>query len=280
MGKARQRLRRARQGLDVQRARQQAKIDARAAAEAAGGRRLPRTRPVPVEQYVRVRHAVARVRDAEEHLARVAALEPSVGKVNTTDPDAAVMPGKRGGFRPRYNVQVLATRGQFVVAITTHPNPNDKQALAPLLERGRANLDTAGIPDPIGTALFDSGYAAEQNFTASLPVEKLLVAVERECRQTGRNTEPVRNKRTGEVTDSTAAASWQVMAVRMREPGNAADYKKRAETVEPVFAQMFARFGRTLSRRTIDAVSTELHLWAAVHNLDKIIRHRVKTGSG
>ena len=63
------------------------------------------------------------------------------------------------------------------------------------------------------------------------------------------------------------------MADRLAEPANAALYKRRAAIVEPLFAQVFARFGREFSARS-DDVLTELHLWAVTHNILKIIRRR------
>ena len=114
-------------------------------------------------------------------------------------------------------------------------------------------------------ALFDNGYASGANFTADLPVDTLLVAVEKEARQTGRLRDD----------QSTAAQAWQDMADRLADPDNAKLYKRRAALIEPLFAHLFARFGRTLNHRG-DDVDTELHIWAVTHNLLKIIRHRRK----
>jgi len=55
------------------------------------------------------------------------------------------------------------------------------------------------------------------------------------------------------------------MAARLGTPEGRAVYKQRKAIIEPVFAQLFARFGRTLNYRG-DMVTTEIHLWAAVHN--------------
>jgi transposase len=273
-----QRVGRAEERLAAARSKQQAAIEVRREADAAG-RRTSGTPPVPVEQYVRVRQARARLARAQQRAEEIAAQEPSMGKINTTDPDSAVMPGKRGGFRPRYNVQALCCRDQFVIAIRTHASSNDKQALQALLNQARANLDAAEITDPMQAALFDSGYASEANFTCALPVETLLVAVQQESRQTGRKTGPAATGRSGSTTSttSTATASWEAMAERMREPANAALYKRRSATVEPLFAQLFTRFGRGLAYRTLDHVETEIHLWAVVHNLHKIMSRRKKS---
>ncbi len=158
----------------------------------------------------------------------------------------------------------MACKNQIVLYIGAHPNPTDVGALVGALDGTRANLDQAGVADPIGAALFDSGYASKANFEADVPVDLLLVALEKEARQTGRLQDGT----------STARAAWQVMITRMDEPGNAALYKRRAAIIEPLFAQLFARFGRGLNFRGEDDVETQLHLWAVTHNLLKIARAR------
>ena len=63
------------------------------------------------------------------------------------------------------------------------------------------------------------------------------------------------------------------MAAKLDTPEGRALYKQRKAIIEPVFAQLFARFGRTLNYRG-DMVATEIHLQAAVHNILKAIRAR------
>jgi Transposase DDE domain len=58
------------------------------------------------------------------------------------------------------------------------------------------------------------------------------------------------------------------MAARLGTPEGRAVYNKRAATIEPVFAQLAGRLGRALNYRG-DLADTELHLWAASHNLLK-----------
>ncbi len=65
------------------------------------------------------------------------------------------------------------------------------------------------------------------------------------------------------------------MAARLDTPEGRVMYKQRKAIIEPVFAQLFARFGRTLHYRG-DLAGTELHLWAAVHNMLKAIRARAR----
>ena len=65
------------------------------------------------------------------------------------------------------------------------------------------------------------------------------------------------------------------MAAKLDTPEGRARYRQRKAIIEPVFAQLFARFGRTLHYRG-DMVTTEICLWAAVHNMLKAIRARAR----
>jgi len=188
-------------------------------------------------------------------------------KVNPSDPSSRVMPLKKGGYDQLFNVQALATAGtQVILAVTRHDNPADAQALLPLLAEARRVLAAAGITSPILAALFDTGYASDANFTAAVP-ETLYVAVTREGRQAARD-----GKGRG---PSTLLPSWQDMTARLDTPEGKKLYKQRSATIEPVFAQLTARLGRTLSYRG-DLADAELALWAASHNILKAITARAK----
>jgi len=247
---------------------------ARAAAKAAAGsRKRPDGRvPVPPDRHVVVRRERAAAAKAQQALDQALA-QPATAdaparppKANTTDPASRVMPAKKGGFDQLHNVQVLAGKHQVIYAIGTHPSPGDTGALHPLLHAGRANLDAAGVREAIGTALFDAGYASEDNFTTGCEPE-LYVAITKEARQTGR-------LRDGKAP-ATMKDSWQQMAARLDAPEGKALYRRRAGIIEPVFAQLFARLGRDLHYRDTK-IDLELHLWAASHNLLKAIRAQAR----
>jgi transposase len=247
---------------------------ARAAAKAAAGsRKRPDGRvPVPAGQHATVRRARQALTAAQQALqqAKAAPATPDgparPPKANTTDPASRVMPLKKGGFDQLHNAQALAGKHQIILAIGTHDNPTDTAALHPMLAAARANLDAAGIDEAIGKALFDAGYASEDNFTAGCEPD-LYVAITKEARQTGRT-------RDGKQPQ-TKNASWQQMAARLDTPEGKTLYRQRSAIIEPVFAQMFHRLGRHLNYRG-EQVSTELHLWAATHNLLKAIRAQAR----
>jgi transposase len=257
-------------------ARGQAKVARharRAAAAAAGhGRRQGGRAPWPAERQRDVRAtAAAAARAAARLEAAIAApaVAPARGrpaKANATDLASRVMPGKKGGYDQLYNLQALACRGPVIAAVATHDSTAGTYALHPLLAAAAANLAAAGIADRIGKALFDAGYASEANFTAGCGAD-LYVAVTRESVQAGQQP--------GGTAPLCGQPGWQAMAAKLDTPEGRAVYRQRKAIIEPVFAQLFARFGRTLHYRG-DMVTTEIHLWAAVHNMLKAIRARTR----
>jgi transposase len=91
----------------------------------ARSRRCPRRR-------AQARQAAARAAAAQ---AAAAAVPP--GQASTTDP-ASFYHARQERLRPAHNVQALAGASQVILAITTHDNPSDTQALhprSPLLPR-------------------------------------------------------------------------------------------------------------------------------------------------
>jgi transposase len=248
------------------------RLDSRAR-KIAAGQRVPGRRPVSgIGQDREVKRARTALADARTALAdaRGQAAAPAAdpdAKVNVTDPSSLVMPLKKGGFDQLHNVQALATaRTQVILAVLRHPSPVDARALEPLLAAARKVLLTAGITDQILKALFDAGYASDANFTLDIP-ELLYIAVTREARQAGRSPDGRDPK--------TMLPSWQDMTARLHTDEGRQLYKQRAATIEPVFAQLTARLGRTLNYRG-SAADAELALWAATHNILKAIKARTK----
>lgn len=247
----------------------QARLDkwqARQSAAAAGGKKVFGRQPVGPEtdrDVVRTRAQLAKARAQADATAAALASGPAPGGaalVNTTDWTSRIMPGKKGGSGQLFNVQALATAGkQVIIAVMRHDNPADTEALHPLLERGRAVLDAAGITTPVGKAAFDAGYASDANFTGQAGAE-LYIALGRDG---GRGS-----------SDRDLAGmrqSWQDMAARLATPDGKAVYAKRSPTIEPVFAHLTGRLGRDLHYRD-DMIDAELSLWAASHNLLKAIK--------
>jgi len=266
------RVKRKEAGVARREAEAAARLEARAR-ETAAGRRVPGRRPVrgigEDRDVRRARQALAKAR-ADYQAAREAAAAPAGdpdAKVNAADPSSRVMPLKKGGSGQLHSVQALATsKAQVILAITRHPSPVDAAALAPLLEKARETLLRAGITDPIRKALFDAGYASDANFTLDIPGQ-LCIAVTREARQTGRSPDGPAPK--------TILPSWENMTARLDSPEGRKLRRQRSATIEPVFAQLTARLGRTPHYRG-SLIDAELAPWAASHNILKAITARTK----
>ena len=176
------------------------------------------------------------------------------------------MPLKKGGFDQLYNLQALACRGPVIAAIATHDSTADTYALHPLLAAGAANLPPPGSADTIGKRCSTPGTQPRPTSPPPATAE-LYVAVTRESVQAG--------EQRGGTAPLCGQPGWQAMAAKLDTPEGRAVYQQRKAIIEPVFAQLFARFGRTLHYRGV-MVTTEIHLWAAVHNLLKAIRARTR----
>jgi transposase len=85
-------------------------------------------------------------------------------QVNLTDEESRIMPVAGGGFEQCYNAQaVVAADSLLVIATDVVQAPNDKQQLAPMLDK------IADLPDALGKVgelLADNGYFSEGNVNA------------------------------------------------------------------------------------------------------------------
>jgi Transposase DDE domain len=95
-------------------------------------------------------------------------------QINLTDEDSRIMPVPGGGFDQSYNAQALvAAESLLVVASAVTQATNDKEQLAPMLEKLQE------LPEELGRAeqlLADSGYLSEKNVEscAAAGVEPLI----------------------------------------------------------------------------------------------------------
>jgi len=178
------RLAEARAHLAREIARQQAKLDRRAALIAAGGRPMGRP-PVPVEQHPHVLRAQRAVDAAlAEQASPVSARRPhrdSARKphrpgeavANVSDPSSRLMPTRRG-FLQGYNAQLAVTADQLIVAVQLGQSSNDQAAFVPMMHAAqqaaeRLHQRTGNPQHVIGTVLADAGYASDANLAAPGP---------------------------------------------------------------------------------------------------------------
>jgi transposase len=193
-------------------------------------------------------------RPGDEPRANRAGTEP---RSNITDPDVRVMRNQKG-YVAGYNGQLVFTAEQVIVGAMLSQHPVDRTLLHPLLEACRQQRATAGIRPKLRTVLADAGYASEQTFTRGEEQKlQLLVPLAKDPAKHDTRT-PARQRDLAKLPATARAIR------RMRHHRGRADYKLRAQTVEPVFGQIkTCQKLTTMSRRGLDACHSEWLLAAA-----------------
>jgi transposase len=190
-------------------------------------------------------------------------------RANITDPDVRVMRNQKG-YVAGYNGQLVVTAEQVIVGAMLSQHPVDRTLLHPLLDTCRQQLTAAGVGPKLRTVLADAGYASEDNFThAEQQKLRLLVPLAKDPAK-HRSRTPARRRDLAKLPATARAVR------RLRHHRGRADYKLRAQTVEPVFGQIKTCQKLTMmSRRGLDACHSEWLLAAAAHNLRKLHTHRL-----
>ena len=195
---------------------------------------------------------------------------------NFTDPESRIMPdgAHKGAFMQAYNAQIAVdSAAQIIVAAELTQESNDKQQLAPMLERVEQNLGAK--PEAVSA---DAGYCSEAQLTDKR-VEgiELYVATGKQKHGLPEPGDVVPPRELAVASDSAVERMKQKLRT---EPGRAV-YKMRKAIVEPVFGQIKAARGiRAFLLRGLVKVSAEWKLICAAHNLLKMFRsgYRPQTG--
>jgi transposase len=190
-------------------------------------------------------------------------------RANTTDPDVRVMRNQKG-YVSGYNGQLVVTMEQVIVGAMLSQHPVDRTLLHPLLDQCRDQLRAAGIRPKLRTVLADSGYVTEDNFTRADQQKLRLLAPLTKDPTTRRIRNPAGRRDLAKLPATARAAR------RMRHHRGRANYKLRAQTVEPVFGQIKTCQKMTImSRRGFTACESEWLIAATAHNLRKLHAHRL-----
>ena len=186
-------------------------------------------------------------------------------QINLTDEDSRIMPVAGRGFEQCYNAQALvAAESLLVIAPQVVQAPNDKQQIAPMLEKIDALPEGLGGVD---TLLADSGYFSEANVAQCVAAEiEPLIALGREPHH------PSLSERFAapppEPENPTAV---ERMAWRLRTPQGKKLYGLRKQTPEPVFGIIKSVMGfRQFLLRGLDKVRGEWSLVTMAWNFKRM----------
>jgi len=198
--------------------------------------------------------------------------EPPTGGVseqdqmNLTDEDSRIMKVAGGGFDQCYNAQaVVASGSMLVVANAVTQAGNDKQQLAPMLEKLKALPQQLGRPRRM---LADNGYLSEANVErcAAAKIEPLIAL--------GRTPHHVSWKQRFAAAPNSPPASataLQRMTHRLKTPAGRKLYRLRKQTPEPVFGIIKSVMGyRQCLLRGLDNVRGEWNLVTMSWNIKRM----------
>ena len=179
-------------------------------------------------------------------------------RASTTDPEARVMKGPDGGFRPSYNVQ-LATdvETQCVVAVDVSNLGTDQGLLEPMLEQLRRRYGRC--PSEM---LVDGGFATVDGIQAAAASGSRLYAPVKPPKNP--KNDPYRPRR----SDSQAVAEWRARMATQEAKGI---YKQRAWTAECVNAHARNRGLWQFRVRGMLKAKAIVLWYALAHNLSRMI---------
>jgi transposase len=225
---------------------QQAKIEARQAEEAATGQKKRGRKPQAAE-----------------------AAAEATAKANVTDPERRIMK-TQAGYVQGYNAQAVVTEAQIIVAAAVTLEENDIHQVHPMLTQAQENLHAIEHPQAITTALADAGYCRAANLKEADPAgPALLIAPNKDWKQrTVLREQPPPRGRCPKGLTARDRMERMVLTKRGRHL-----YKKRGQTVEPVFGQIkSARGCDRFLRRGKAACDREWTVRCTTHNLLKLWR--------
>ena len=205
--------------------------------------------------------AMVREKAVEQGKAPEQAQVPERAQTNFTDPESRIMKTP-DGFQQCYNAQAAVdAESQVIVACAVTNQSPDVQQLRPMLEAVHAL--NGGYPDQL-TA--DAGYASETNFAALAEANTYaVIALRRYHHDEPPDADPAPPRATNRWPQRNEMRR-RLMTAKGKEL-----YKKRKQTVEPVFGQIKgARGFRQFLRRGLVAVRAEWAMLCTVHNLLKL----------
>lgn len=186
-------------------------------------------------------------------------------QINLTDPESRIMPLAGGGFQQAYNAQAtVATGSLLVVANDVVQAANDKQQIAPMLER------LARLPAALGraeTVLADNGYFSTANVTACAAAKIApLIAPGRD-----RHHRSWKDRFADAPPAPDNPTPLQAMTHRLASPEGRQTYALRKQTPEPVFGIIKAVMGfRQFLLRGLDKAKGEWNLVTLAWNVKRM----------
>jgi transposase len=185
------------------------------------------------------------------------------GKVNVTDPDSRSIP-IGFGFVQGYNAQAAVNEHQIVLAAEITNNSTDFSQLNPMVTATLEELERIGVGELPEAVAADAGYWNEQHMDEVVAHKHIAVLIP-----------PDKGSRGTPRPGWTGGRYAWMRRVLSSELGQRL-YRKRAQTVEPLFGNTKHNNGvYRFHRRGRVKVRTEWRLLMMTHNLGKLHRYQL-----
>ena len=245
-----QRLQAAKERLQTERtaaqAEQQHKLEERQRSEQESGQRLRGRKPKSVEQVG-------------------AECEPR--KANTTAPESRILQ-TRSGHVQGFNAQAVCTDEQIIVAAKVTNQENDQGLYHPMMAAAQAHATAvlSEVEATISLGRADAGYGNEADLARDCDYDMLVATSnDKKRRKQLPDAPPPRGRIRHDLT------ATQRMERRLRTQAGRAEYKKRAQTIEPIFGQIKdTRRLDSFYGRALATAQSEWNLICGTHNLLKL----------
>jgi hypothetical protein len=181
---------------------------------------------------------------------------------NFTDPESRIMKTSRG-FDQCYNAQAAVNEDMIIVGAYSNSHANDKEEFIPTIASVAPEL---GV---IKTATADGGYFSENNV---LKIQEQgiepIIATARE-----KHNSFLENHLNQQVPAAECATVMEQMNQRLKSKEGGDIYKKRKQTVEPVFGIIKETLGfRRFSLRGEQHTDAEWSLVCLAYNLKRLFK--------
>ena len=186
-------------------------------------------------------------------------------QINLTDEESRIMKVAGGGFDQCYNAQaVVDTESMLVLVPHVSQDANDKQQVAPMVERMQANPEGLKQPDIL---LADTGYFSEKNVETCVKA-KITPLIAVKCDE---HYPKWRDRFTEPEALPEDASSLDTMKHALKTKDGRAAYALRKQTVEPVFGIIKSVMGfRQFLLRGLENVQNEWTLVCLAWNLKRM----------
>lgn len=183
---------------------------------------------------------------------------------NFTDPQSRIMKTSRG-FDQCYNGQAAVNDDMVIVGAHSNSHVNDKQEFIPAIESV-----PEGLSAEISVAVADTGYFSEKNIAHCEQMEIApIISTSRE-----KHNSFLSNILNPDPTDDAPCATpVEKMARKLKSEDGKEIYKKRKQTVEPVFGIIKEIMGfRRFSLRGETETDAEWSLVCSAYNLKRFFK--------